>query len=161
MLIPNPHVFREYDIRGVADRDFPDAFVHALGLALGTFWSRRGAKRVAVTRDCRLSSPRIHEALRAGIVETGLWVVDLGMGPTPLSYFGVFHLDLDGGVMVTGSHNPAHENGFKIMAGKATITGDDIAILRDLVLKSDFDLRPGRRRRAARPDRGLRRLHAR
>ncbi len=65
----NPHVFRQYDIRGHADRDFDDGFVQALGLSLGTFYSTRGLQRVAVGRDCRLSSPRLHEALCAGLLE--------------------------------------------------------------------------------------------
>ena len=119
MKIENPHVFREYDIRGVADRDLPDTLAHALGRALGTMWSRRGASRVSVGRDCRLSGDRLHAALLRGIVECGLSVVDIGMGPTPLLYFSVFHLDLDGGVHVTGSHNPPHENGFKSALVKA------------------------------------------
>ncbi len=143
MKIDNPHVFREYDIRGVADRDLPDTLAHALGRALGTMWSRRGGKRVSVGRDCRLSGDRLHAALLGGIVECGLCVIDIGMGPTPLLYFSVFHLDLDGGVHVTGSHNPPHENGFKMMAGKGTLAGEEIAELRGMIEREDFDLRPG------------------
>jgi phosphomannomutase / phosphoglucomutase len=137
MEIPNPHVFREYDIRGHAERDFPTPLVRELGRAMGTLWSRRGARRVAICRDCRLSSPRLQEALLGGILSTGLDVVDLGLGPTPLMYFGVFHLDLDGGVMVTGSHNPPDENGFKTMIGKATLGAEDIAELRRMVERHD------------------------
>ncbi len=142
MHIPNPLVFREYDIRGVAERDFPTPLVRELGRALGTFWRRKGARKVGLCHDCRLSSPRIHEALLGGILETGLDVVDLGMGPTPMLYFGVFHLELDGGVMVTGSHNPPDENGFKIMAGKATLRAEDIAELRRMVEAHDVVLAP-------------------
>ncbi|MFO0681149.1 MAG: phosphomannomutase/phosphoglucomutase [Sandaracinus sp.] len=145
MRIANPHVFREYDIRGVADRDMPDDFAHALGRALGTTWARRGAQRVAVGRDCRLSGERLHAALLMGIVECGLEVLDIGMGPTPLLYFTVFHRDLDGGVHVTGSHNPPAENGFKMMAGKGTLAGDEIAALRRMIESDDFDLREGGR----------------
>src|SRR4051812_25872209 len=114
-----------------------------LGRALGTMWSRRGARRVSIGRDCRLSGDRLHAALLRGIVECGLSVVDIGMGPTPLLYFSVFHLDLDGGVHVTGSHNPPHENGFKMMAGKGTLAGEEIAELRAMIEREDFDLRPG------------------
>lgn len=145
MQIPNPHVFREYDIRGVADRDLPDELAHALGLALGTFWTRRGASRVALGRDCRLSSPRLHAALRAGILETGLTVIDIGMVPTPLLYFTVFSEDLHGGVQITGSHNPPQDNGFKIMAGRGTLSGEDIAGLRSTIEREDYHRAPGGR----------------
>lgn len=144
-MIPNPHVFREYDIRGVAERDFPDDFVESLGRALGTLWLRRGARRVAVGRDCRLSSPRLHAALSAGLLSTGLELHDIGMAPTPLLYFTVFHYDLDGGVQITGSHNPPEDNGFKMMAGKATLSGRDIAELRAMVERSDFVSQSGGR----------------
>jgi phosphomannomutase/phosphoglucomutase len=143
MQIQNPLVFREYDIRGVADRDLSDELAHALGRALGTMWSRRGARRVAVGRDCRLSGERLHAALLRGVVECGLEVIDIGMGPTPLLYFTVFHLDLDGGVHVTGSHNPPAENGFKMMAGKGTLAGDEIQALRAAIESDSYDLRPG------------------
>lgn len=132
-MIPNPNVFREYDIRGLAARDFPDEFVKSLGRALGAFWQRRGCKRVAVGRDCRLSSPRIHAALMAGLTRSGLEILDIGMAPSPLLYFTVFHYELDGGVEITGSHNPPDDNGFKIMLGKAGITNADILELREMI----------------------------
>ncbi len=144
-MIPNPHVFREYDIRGVADRDFPDEFVELLGRALGTLWVRRGARRVAVGRDCRLSSPRLHEALVRGALRTGLELHDIAMGPTPLLYFTVFHYDLDGGVQITGSHNPPADNGFKVMAGKETLSGEDILELRRMIEAGDLLDAPGGR----------------
>ncbi len=137
MAISNPFVFREYDIRGVADRDLPDDFARDLGRALGTFWSRRGARRVAVGRDCRLSSPRLHAALVEGILETGTSIVDIGMVPSPLLYFTVFHEDLEGGVQITGSHNPPEDNGFKIMSGKSTLAGEEIAELRRMIERGD------------------------
>lgn len=139
----NPHVFRQYDIRGHADRDFSDDFVRALGLSLGTFYSKRGSRRVAVGRDCRLSSPRLHAALCAGLIDAGLHVVDIGVGPTPLLYFAVHHLDLDGGVQITGSHNPPDENGFKMMVGKGSLYGDDIAELRAVMDNGSFHRAPG------------------
>ncbi len=118
----NPLIFREYDIRGVADRDLPDELVRDLGRAVGTFLGRRGLARAALGRDCRLSSPRMHAAMRAGLLETGLSLVDIGVVPTPLMYFSVWHRDLDGGVQITGSHNPPADNGFKMMAGKGTLS---------------------------------------
>ena len=139
----NPHVFRQYDIRGHAERDFDDGFVQALGLSLGTFYSKRGLRRVAVGRDCRLSSPRLHEALCAGLHETGLHVVDIGIGPTPLLYFAVHDLGLDGGIQITGSHNPPDENGFKMMVGQGSLYGDDIVELRTVMQNEEFHRAPG------------------
>jgi len=139
----NPHVFREYDIRGHAERDFGDAFVRALGLSLGTFFTKRGLKRIGVGRDCRVSSPRLHQALCAGLVETGLQLVDIGVGPTPLLYFAVHALDLDGGVQITGSHNPPDENGFKMMVGKGSLYGKDIEELRAVMQSERFCRAPG------------------
>ena len=134
----NPHVFRQYDIRGHAERDFNDAFVYELGLSLGTFFAKRDLVHIAVGRDCRLSSPRLHAALCRGLIETGRQVLDVGVGPTPLLYFAVHHLDLDGGVQITGSHNPPDENGFKMMVGKGSLYGSDIEELRDTMSQKAF-----------------------
>jgi phosphomannomutase / phosphoglucomutase len=139
----NPLIFREYDVRGVADRDLTDALATDLGRSFGTFLRRRGHRRIVLGRDCRLSSPRLHAALKTGLLETGLSLVDIGVGPTPLMYFSVFHLDTDGGVQITGSHNPPEDNGFKLMAGKQTLAGDEVRELRSLIERRDFDL-PGR-----------------
>jgi phosphomannomutase/phosphoglucomutase len=138
----NPNVFREYDIRGVAERDLTDAFARDLGRALGTFQRRLGHRTIGLGRDCRLSSPRLHTELRDGLLEAGMHIVDIGVVPTPMLYFSVFHLDLEGGVMVTGSHNPPGDNGFKMMRGKASLFGADIVALRTLMQTRDFDL-PG------------------
>ncbi len=139
----NPLIFREYDIRGVADRDLDDALIEDLGRAIGTFLARKGKQRMVVGRDCRLSSPRLHTALVRGLLQTGRTLIDIGVGPTPMMYFAVFHLDTDGGVQITGSHNPPRDNGFKIMCGKDTLAGDEIRDLRILIEKQDFDLVPG------------------
>lgn len=144
--ITNPFVFREYDIRGVADRDFSDDFVRDVGRALGTFWARRDQTRIAVGRDCRLSSPRIHAALTEGVLETGTSIVDVGMVPTPLLYFTVFDRALDGGVQITGSHNPPGDNGFKIMSGKGTLSGQEISELRHIIEAGEFIKKPGAER---------------
>jgi phosphomannomutase/phosphoglucomutase len=139
----NRLIFREYDIRGVADRDLTDEVVENIGRAYGTFLVRRGKNRVALGRDCRLSSDRLHAALRSGMLATGLTVIDIGVGPTPLLYFTVFHKELDGGVMITGSHNPPGDNGFKMMCGKETLAGDEIRELRTLIEQQDFDFKSG------------------
>lgn len=132
------HVFREYDIRGHADRDLTDDLVRGIGRGLAELLrkavgERAGRLRIAVGRDCRLSGPRLFQALTQGLVAGGAEVLDIGVGPTPLLYFAVHHLDADGGVMITGSHNPAQDNGFKIMSGKASFFGSAIQELRALV----------------------------
>jgi len=134
----NPRVFREYDIRGVAERDLPDGFARDLGRALGTEVLRAGGRRLVIGHDPRLSSPRIHRALCEGLRETGASVLDIGAAATPVLYFAVFHLDADGGVQVTGSHNPAEDNGFKILRGKATIHGAAVQALRARMEAGDF-----------------------
>ena len=139
----NPLIFREYDVRGVADRDLTDDLALDLGRSFGTFLKRRNQKRIVVGRDCRLSSPRLHKALVRGLLETGLELVDIGVGPTPMMYFAVFHLDADGGVQITGSHNPPQDNGFKLMSGKGTLAGDEVRELRTLIERRDFSLSSG------------------
>ncbi len=134
----NPLVFREYDIRGVAGRDLTEAFVYALGRAIGTYLHQHHAQRVAVGRDCRLSSPALRDALVKGLLETGRHVVDLGVVPTPLVYFATFTLDVQGAVQITGSHNPPDENGFKICLGSNTIFGEEIQRLRAMLEAGDF-----------------------
>jgi phosphomannomutase/phosphoglucomutase len=134
----NPNIFREYDIRGVAERDLGDDVTRDIGRAFGTLLARRGKRRIALGRDCRLSSDRLHAALLDGLLQAGMQVVDQGVGPTPLLYFGVFHGELDGGVQITGSHNPPDENGFKLMCGKQTLAGDEIRALRELIERGDF-----------------------
>src|SRR5207249_5687689 len=126
----NPAIFREYDVRGVAERDFDAAFARILGQAFGTLAAEAGKRRVSVGRDCRLTSDRYADALADGIRSTGLTVVDIGVCPTPLLYFSLFHWDLDGGIQVTGSHNAADYNGFKVCLGKETLYGEQIQDLR-------------------------------
>jgi phosphomannomutase/phosphoglucomutase len=139
----NPLIFREYDIRGVADRDLDSDLTRDIGRAFGTMLSRQGKHRIALGRDCRMSSPRLHEALLDGLQQTGMHITDLGVGATPQLYFGVFHLETEGGIQITGSHNPPHENGFKMMCGNQTMAGDEIRTLRDMIERRDFDLKGG------------------
>ena len=136
-------IFREYDIRGVAEEQLTTDGVRGLGRAVGTFLRRRAGGNLTVGRDVRLSSPRLRDALVEGLVSTGARVTDLGAVPTPLLYFSAFHLHGDGGVMITGSHNPAEFNGFKTMLGKTTIHGGDIQELYRILLESDFETGAG------------------
>ncbi|HEX6764581.1 MAG TPA: phosphomannomutase/phosphoglucomutase, partial [Polyangiaceae bacterium] len=136
-MAASAQIFREYDIRGVADRDLGDDLVERIGCALGTLLRPEGTTgplRIALGRDCRLSSDRLFRALTSGLVAGGIDVIDVGVGPTPKLYFSVHHLDVDGGVMITGSHNPAQDNGFKIMKGKASFFGEEIQALGKLAL---------------------------
>lgn len=133
----NREIFREYDIRGVVGRDLDEGVVERLGRAVGTFLAQRGAEEVTVGRDCRLSSGLFHQLIRQGLIGSGLEVVDIGMVPTPLLYFALHHLDLDGGVQVTGSHNPPEFNGFKVCLGKSTIYGEDIQEIRRIAANGE------------------------
>lgn len=139
----NPQIFREYDIRGNAERDLSDDVARDLGRAIGSVMAERGLRRIMVGRDCRLSSRRLRNALVEGLVETGRHVVKIEVGPTPLLYFAVHHFDADGGVMVTGSHNPPEDNGFKMLVGKGTLHGDDIRALRERIEERRFTSAPG------------------
>lgn len=128
----HPTVLREYDIRGIMGETLSAKDAFHIGLAYAALHKTRIGKKdatVAVARDGRLSSPELADALSDGLAEGGLNVVRLGVGPTPLLYFAVFHQNLDGGIMVTGSHNPPAHNGFKLMMGKKALFGSNIAEL--------------------------------
>lgn len=140
----NPNIFREYDIRGRVPDDLDQETVHRIGLALGTYYGQKGVKEVSLGRDCRLSSPDLADALRVGLRETGTHVLDVGMVPTPLLYFSLFHRELNGGVQITGSHNPPDQNGLKICLGKSTIYGEEIQKLREIAESERFAKGRGR-----------------
>jgi phosphomannomutase / phosphoglucomutase len=139
------HIFREYDIRGVAERDLTSARVQRIGRGVAELIGQSvgRAPRIAVGRDCRLSGPRIHAALTLGLTQGGAQVLDVGVGPTPALYFGVHHLETDGGVMITGSHNAAPDNGFKIMLGRGSFYGAALQQLRALVEGPALPDKPG------------------
>jgi phosphomannomutase/phosphoglucomutase len=122
----NRHIFREYDIRGIADRELTDDVVRAVGRAFAERMRERGRRRLAVGRDVRLSSPRIAAALIEGMRDQGASVLDVGQVPTPALYFAILHFNADGGVMVTGSHNPIEYNGLKISEGVSSLHGQEI-----------------------------------
>ena len=132
-------IFREYDIRGIADAELKNEDVRVLGQAFGTWLRRKGATDINLARDCRLSSDRLHSSLLTGLMAAGCHVTDLGIVPTPLLYYSVFHLKAGGGIMITGSHNPSEYNGFKVMHGKSTIHGEDIQEVLRLIQNSDFE----------------------
>ena len=143
----NRHTFREYDIRGVAESDLTDDFAERLGRAFATRLQReRGSARVVIARDARVSSPRLADALSRGLTGVGADVADGGLVPTPCLYHGVVSLEADGGIMVTGSHNPADMNGFKMSIGTASIHGQAIQDLADMMETADFETGAGSRR---------------
>jgi len=131
-------VFRAYDIRGIVDIDFDETWVHRLGQAIGTYLLEKGITSMVLGMDCRHSSPAYHEALTQGALSTGLDVISVGAVPTPVLYYAVVHLQKQGGVMITASHNPSEYNGFKIWAGTTTIHGDEILRIRTLFEEGTF-----------------------
>lgn len=133
-----PDIFREYDIRGIAEEELLDPGIIELGRAVGSYLQRKNGKNITLGRDCRLSSTRLRNALIQGLMTSGCQVTDVGVVPTPLLYYSVFHLKADGAVMITGSHNPAEYNGFKIVSGTSTIHGDEIQELRRMIERRDF-----------------------
>lgn len=139
-----PKVFREYDIRGIAGTEITDADVFTLGMAFGTFMARQGKRRIVMGRDCRLSSDPYRDLLMKGLLRTGMDVVDIGVCPTPVFYFAIRHLDREGGLMITASHNPPEYNGFKVCNGFDTIYGEEIQNLRRIVESNDFVSAEGR-----------------
>ncbi len=135
----NTDVFREYDVRGTVDKDLTPDFVYHLGRAIGTFARRHGVKTMTVGRDCRLSSESYGETIGRGVRDTGISIIDIGLCATPMLYFSIRHYQADGGIMVTGSHNPPDFNGFKICIGPDTIYGEDIQELRRIMEEGTYD----------------------
>jgi len=131
-------IFREYDIRGVVQEDLTPDVVKKIGQAYATFARERGVKRITVGRDGRLTSPTLRDTLIAGLTGAGIDVVDLGLCATPLLYFSLFHYEVDGGIMITGSHNAAEYNGFKMCVGKEALYGADIQRIREIFDNEQF-----------------------
>jgi phosphomannomutase len=130
-------VLREYDIRGIVGETLHSADAFAIGRCFGSLIARAGGNRVAVGRDGRLSSPSLSAALIEGLMASGMQVLDIGCGPTPMLYFAATTENMDGAVMVTGSHNPANYNGFKMMRGKKPFFGADIQALGQMAAIGD------------------------
>jgi phosphomannomutase/phosphoglucomutase len=140
----SPTIFREYDIRGVVDRDLTEEAVSRVGLALGTRIREAGGRKAAVGRDARLSGPRFGRAMISALASTGVDVLDLGVVPTPLTYFAAHTAGVDGICMITGSHNPPEYNGLKVGPGSATYHGEEIQALRRLAEAGPFAFGAGK-----------------
>ena len=133
-----PSILREYDIRGIVGKTLSPADALAVGRGFGSVVVEMGGRRVAAARDGRLHSPDMQAALIEGLASTGLEVVDVGLGPTPMLYFAAYTLDVDAGIQVTGSHNPSEYNGFKMLIRKKSFWGDDIRRLGQRCAAGDF-----------------------
>ncbi|MGH7900956.1 MAG: phosphomannomutase/phosphoglucomutase [Thermodesulfobacteriota bacterium] len=134
----NPNIFREYDIRGVVGVDIDEEVVETIGKAFGTYLNSLGKEIISIGRDCRLSSPALSEAMIMGINSTGIDVIDLGMVTTPMVYFSLFNLEIDGAVIITASHNPSEYNGIKLCVGKDSLFGEGIQNILKIVIEARF-----------------------
>ncbi len=140
----HPTLLREYDLRGIIGETLTEADATAIGRSFGTRVRRAGGKKVAVGYDGRHSSPGLAAALIAGLNASGCDALSIGLGPTPMLYYAVHELHADGGVMITGSHNPPEYNGFKLMLGHGPFYGADIAGLGTLAAAGDWEIGEGK-----------------
>ena len=136
-------LFREYDLRGIVGEELTEPIAEQVGRAYATMAREHGASRISLGRDGRLSSPALQQALLRGLLAGGLDVVDLGLCASPLLYFSLFTLPVHGGIMITGSHNAAEYNGFKICIGKEAIHGEEIQQLRRVMESGRFSTGTG------------------
>lgn len=140
----NPGIFREYDIRGIAGKDIEKQDVVSIGKAYGTLLNRENKKIVSIGRDCRTSSEEFSQLFIKGITSTGCDVIDIGICPTPVLYFSIEHLGLEGGAMVTASHNPPEYNGFKLLSGTDSIHSQGLQDIRTIIGNNEFVKGKGR-----------------
>ena len=134
----NRTILREYDVRGIVDQTLSTDDAYALGRSYAALAVSEGARRVAIGRDGRTHSPEMEAALIRGVTEGGLNVVRIGMGPSPMLYFAVATLDVQGGIQVTGSHNPANYNGFKLLLNGRSVFGAEIQDLGRRAAEGDW-----------------------
>lgn len=134
----SPEIFREYDIRGIIGSTLFYKDAYEIGRAFGTVLLRKNLKNICLGHDCRLSSDELSKNLLNGLLDSGVEVISLGLCHTPLVYYTVHKLKLDGGIMVTGSHNPPEYNGFKFMLGLDPFYGDSIKELADIIEKKTY-----------------------
>ncbi len=132
-------IFREYDIRGIAEEELTDPDVELLGRALATYIIRHSGRTICLGCDCRLSGARLHEAMVKGLLAGGAHVLDVGTVPTPVLYYAAVHFKGDGAVMITGSHNPPEYNGIKTVCGTSTLYGEAIQAVYKLITGNDLE----------------------
>ena len=139
------NIFREYDIRGNAEHDLTDETVKAIGQAYASWLIRAGVTSgVTIGGDARLSTPRIKAAMTEGILSAGLDVVDIGLVTTPMLYWSMIRFNVDGGVMVTGSHNPPDMNGLKLCFERGTLWGSEVMNIHDIAEAGNFEAGQGK-----------------
>ncbi len=146
-MVVSPGIFRQYDIRGVWGDDLNGEVAELIGRGFASYLLKqidRPYAKITVGRDARLHSPEIRDRLIRGLTGSGIDVIDLGVCPTPLQYYSLHRLEVDGGIMITGSHNPPEFNGFKLSVGKETIFGEQIQIVRHIIEAGDFALGRGK-----------------
>jgi phosphomannomutase / phosphoglucomutase len=134
----NPQIFREYDIRGIVDKDLTNESLYLIGKGFGSILNRKGMKNAVIGGDARLSTPRFKENFIKGMLESGIDVIDVGMMATPVLYFSIWKLNTDAGIMITASHNPSEYNGIKLNLGLQSFYGPQIQELLRAILNSDF-----------------------
>ncbi|MCM8778054.1 MAG: phosphomannomutase/phosphoglucomutase [Candidatus Omnitrophica bacterium] len=135
----NRSIFREYDIRGIYEKDLKGEIPYLIGRGFGCLVKQEGKKTVCVAGDNRITTPEIKEKVVSGLIDSGCDVIDTGIVPTPVLYFSVHHYKFDAGVMVTASHNPPEFNGFKMMLGNKSLYGPEIQEIADIIEKNDFE----------------------
>ena len=140
----NPTILREYDIRGIVGDTLTEGDAYALGRTFAAKARNEGARRIAVGRDGRTHSPMLQAALIRGLTEGGIDVMQIGMGPSPMLYFATHYLDVDGGMQVTGSHNPADYNGFKLLLKGRSVFGAEIQELGERAARGEWSEGDGR-----------------
>ena len=135
----NPEVLREYDIRGIVDKDLTVNTAYSIGRTFGHIvYNKFSKKKIAVGYDGRLTSPLLHNALCVGLLESGVNVFSIGMCPTPMTYFAHYHLQTDAVIMVTGSHNPPEYNGFKLVLNQHSFFAEEIQSLQLLTTSENL-----------------------
>jgi len=139
-MMVNRTIFRQYDVRGIVGKDLTDDFAYTLALGCASYFKKKDPSltTISIGHDARLSSPAFAKALIRGFNDAGIDTLSLGMIPTGLSYFSLFTLPVQGGMMITGSHNPPQYNGFKINLGDLPVYGDDIQEIATIIEKEDF-----------------------
>jgi len=133
------YIFREYDIRGVVDEDLTDDVVRDIGRGFGTYVLRHGGESISLGGDVRHSTERFRALITEGALSVGLDVVDIGTVPTPVLYYSLYVLPVDGSLMITGSHNPPDMNGFKLNLGRDSVYGQEIQKIREIIQNEDFE----------------------
>ena len=134
----NKDIFREYDIRGIVERDFPDDVVSNIGRAYGTILKENNQNNISVSGDIRFTTNKLKESLISGLLDVGINVYDMGVLPTPVNYFSLYHTDIKNSIQVTGSHNPKEYNGFKISFNKKPFFGRDIQKLKNIIESNSY-----------------------